>query len=514
MSLVHADPLQRNKTGEKQGPVLVGKPDTVEQGTMMRTGYFRAVIGTVLAVVALSAGSDAAEKKRLFDMQEIRNPRSLSVKVLQDWHRVNGPVPTRQKLVTIRVGEIWPGREYRMPVRMVVPANRKARGFHLTGGNTLRRLERDTRLTRLDQDLLRGGVGLVYTVVQVLAQSGLGEMGRESEARFARSLDPHDKIQYWAWPATMMRAITAAHAETGHFEVKGRVAMSGGSKNGATPSMAIIHDERMTAVFASVSPIWDSPLRLCDRKAWDELEAVAGRFRNRFLGGHFGPNFNREALAAGRSWADLQNFAAETSDAVFVSRNLKQLRARKVDMLFHPGTHDFVAFDLAWGGAHHKDIPIYLGANTGHGQRKGHPKLERGQQNRIAFLLRHFFPGQVEPLLPSPTVAQDVVDGRLEVRVRFPAGAGEESGRIWWMFDRPIDGSPGYLSRLIPDDQSIEMKFDSTTKTWHASIPLDPKASRIDFFSNHRKVIRYGGARHATYVSSPYTRATLRGEKQ
>ena len=36
--------------------------------------------------------------------------------------------------------------------------------------------------------------------------------------------------------------------------------------------MAIIHDQRMTAVHASVSPIWDSPLRLCDREAWDTLE--------------------------------------------------------------------------------------------------------------------------------------------------------------------------------------------------------------------------------------------------
>ena len=497
-----------------EGQDVVGKSDTAVRGATLRPGSVVAALSAILALVPVSSRGDAAEKNRLFDMQAIRNPRSLAVKVLQDWHRVNGPVPTRQKLVTIRVGEIWPGREYRMPVRMVVPASRKAKGFHLTGGNTLRRLERDTRLSRFDQDLVRGGVGLVYTVVQVLEQSGLGEMGRESEARFARSLDPHDKIQYWAWPATMMRAITAAHAETGHFVPGGRVAMSGGSKNGATPSMAIIHDERMTAVFASVSPIWDSPLRMCDRKAWDELESVAGRFRNGFLGGHFGPNFNRRALAAGRSWTDLQKFAAETSDSVFVSRNLKQLRARKVDMLFHPGTHDFVAFDLAWGGAHHKDIPIYLGANTGHGQRKGHPELERGQQNRIAFLLRHFFPKQVEPLLPSPTVDHEVVDGGLKVRVRFPAGAGEESGRIWWMFDRPIDGSPGYLSRLIPDDQSVEMKFDSAAKTWSASIPLDPRASRIDFFSNHRKVIRYRGTRHATYVSSPYTRATLRGEKQ
>jgi len=75
-----------------------------------------------------------------------------------------------------------------------------------------------------------------------------------SEERFARTLNAHDKIQYWAWPATMMRAVTTAYAERDHFQV-GKVAMSGGSKNGATPSMAIIHDDRMTAVHATVSPI-------------------------------------------------------------------------------------------------------------------------------------------------------------------------------------------------------------------------------------------------------------------
>ena len=511
--------------GKGMGPVAVGRLNTTRCVAIVQPGRVVGLVGLVLALAANSGqvlhAADSckdgkpsgARKSRLFDMQAIRNPGSLAVKVLQDWHRVDGPVPTRQKLITIQVGEIWPGREYRMPVRLVVPVRGKARGFHLTGGNVPRRLMQDTRLSRLDQDLVRGGVGLVQTVVQVLAQSGLGELGRESEARFVKSLNPHDKIQYWAWPATMMRAITAAHAETGHFAAGGKVAMSGGSKNGATPSMAIIHDERMTAVFASVSPIWDSPLRLCDRKAWDELESVAGRSRHRFLGGHFGPNFNREALAAGRSWADLQKFAKETSGSVFISRNLDELRARKVDMLFHPGTHDFVAFDLAWGGAHHRDIPVYLGANTGHGQRTRHPKLERDQQNRIAFLLRHFFPKQVEPLLPAPAVEHEIADGRVKVNVRFRAGAGEESGRIWWMFDRPIDGSPGYLTRMIPDDQSAEMKFDEATRSWTATIPLDRKALRIDFFSNHRKTIRYRGARHATYVSSPYTRATLRVAK-
>ncbi len=470
---------------------------------------------TTCSLIFLGNPSSTAEEERtpLFDMSSIRDATTLEVKVLQDWHRVNGPVPTRQKLVTIKVGEIWPGREYRMPVRMVVPVVRKAKGFRLTGGNHPRRLERDIRPPPLEQELIRGGVGLVYTVVQVLQQSGLGALGRESEARFLKSLNPHDKIQYWAWPATMMRAVTAAYAEEDYFQ-HGKVAMSGGSKNGATPSMAIIHDERMTAVFASVSPIWDSPLRMCDRKAWDELEAFAGEMRHRFLGGHFGPIFNRDALAAGRTWKELQAFAERVSDGVFVSRNLEALRSRKVDMLFHPGTHDFVAFDLAWGGARHPTIPIYLGANTGHGKREPHSKIERDQQNKAAFLLRHFFPKEIEPLLPSPTIKSNVKDGVLHVTVTFPPGSGDERGRIWWMYDRPMDGSPGYLSKLIPDENWAEMKHDKASNSWTAEITLKADASTIDIFSNHRKRVRYREREYATYSSSPYTRIRLSSKER
>ena len=143
-----------------------------------------------------------------------------------------------------------------------------------------------------------------------------------------------------------MRAITAAYAEEKYFEV-GKVAASGGSKNGASPSMAILHDDRMTAVHASVSPNLESPLRLCDREAWDELESQPGR-RGGFTGGHFGPNFNRGVLAAGYQWTDLQSFTQRISDDVFIASNFDSLRRRGVEMLFHPGTHDMVAYDLQW----------------------------------------------------------------------------------------------------------------------------------------------------------------------
>lgn len=444
-------------------------------------------------------------------MDAIRDPNTLEIEVLQDWHNVKGQVPTRQKLVTINVGEMWPGQNYRMPVRMVVPVDRKAKGFHLTGGNQPARLKQNSQLNSIDQELIKGGVGLVYTVVQVLKQSGLGDLGDASEARFAKSLNPHDKIQYWAWPATMMRAVTTAHAETEHFEI-GKVAMSGGSKNGATPSMAILHDKRMTAVHASVSPIWDSPLRLCDRAAWDKLEATTGPLKHTFLGGHFGPIHNQAALAAGHSWKDLETFAHDISDSVFITRNIEKLRARDVDLLFHPGTHDMFAFDIAWGGAHHPAIPIYLEANSGHGKRHAHNARERDQQNKSAFLLEHFFE-EVTPLLTAPAVEHQIEGKSMKIEVRFKADSGEESGRIWWIYNRPPDGSPKYLSELIPQENWADMEYDKQQGVWKASVDLDPDAARIDFFSNHRKTIHYQGRTYPTYISCPYTRVELKADK-
>ena len=452
--------------------------------------------------------SEEAPPSNLFDMAAIRDASTLDVRVLKDWHPVDGRVPTRQKLIDIHVGELWPGQELRMPVRMTVPADSKARGFHLTGSHTPDSLKRDTRLNPTDQTLIRGGVGMVETVVQDLGRSGLQELGRRSEERFLRTLDPRDKIQYWAWPATLMRAVTAAYAEKEHFE-RGKVALSGGSKNGASPSMAIIHDNRMTAVWGSVSPIWDSPLRLNDRKAWDELEAQAGRMDHPFLGGHFGPIFNRRALAAGHSWEELEKFAADVSDDVFISRNLESLRERGVDMLFHPGTHDFVAFDLAWGGAHHPTIPLYLRANSGHGKKGRHPGVDSREQNLAAFLLTHFLDSRT-PMLKPPQVEHSF-DGRtLTVTVRFEDPVEAETGRIWWMYDRPIDGSPGYLNELIPDGQWGEMSFDRDARGWVSRIITSRDAGRIDFFTTHRKAVRVAGQSLQTYISCPYTRVQLK----
>ena len=460
----------------------------------------------------------------LLRMRELLDADSLDGKVLSDWHTVPGDVPTRQKLVSIRVGELVPGREYRVPVRMIVPVGRKASGFHLTGGHRPASIERDARLRGVDRELLRGGVGLVFTVVQELGSVGQAELGQAAFRRFIKTLDPRHSVQYWGWPAALIRAVTAAYAETEHFE-PGKVAVTGASKNGASPSVALLHDRRMTALHSSVAPIWDSPLRLCDRTAWKNLQAANQRYvrglqaanrrvnsrrllNHRFLGGTFGPVYNSQALAAGHNWDDLRRLAHRMKDHVFVARHLKTLASRNVDLCFHPGTHDFVAFDMAWGGQHHPGVPIYLRVNSGHGKSRRHPNAETDEQNKPAFLLRHFFKGVAAPLTP-PSVTTRVDGQRLLVTVTFEPGSVSESGRIWWMFDRGPDGSAAYINELFPSDQWKDMTGDSKTNSWSTAIPIETGASHIDFFSNHRKTVTYRSVNYSSYRSSPYTRVWL-----
>ena len=475
-------------------------------------------------LIGIWLGALAAPAAPLFDMAAIRDASTLDVKVLKDWYPVRGEVMTRQKLITIRVGELVPGQEYRLPVRFIVPHDRKAKGFHLTGGHQLRNMQNSFPPRGLDVELLRGGVGLVFTVVQVLPASGQPELGRKTERRFIETLNPKHSIQYWGWPAALMRATTAAYAEKDHFE-KGKVAMSGGSKNGASPSVALLQDDRLTALHASVSPIWPSPLRLCDEQAWADLrkanERYAAKLRVRgervnerrirnhaFLGGTFGPVYNRDALGAGHKWSDLQRLAKAMTPEVFVAPKLAELRKRGAEVLFHPGTHDFVAFDLAWGGKHYPEVPVYLRANSGHGIRKPHPAAERGEQNKAAFLLRHFFGG--EGLLPPPRVESHADEDKVEIKVIFPEGAKAQSGQIWWMYDRGPDGSAAYLGELFPEDQSAPMKFQAKDNSWNFTLPREAGKKHIDFFSNHRKAIRRNGRAYNTYISSPYTRVLLR----
>ena len=102
-------------------------------------------------VVCFFAGLLSLQSAPLFNMAKMLDASTLDVKVLKDWHSVRGDVATRQKLISIRVGELMPGKEYRVPVRMIVPANRKAKGFHLTGGHNPGQFQKDLQPRGVDR---------------------------------------------------------------------------------------------------------------------------------------------------------------------------------------------------------------------------------------------------------------------------------------------------------------------------------------------------------------------------
>ncbi len=485
----------------------------------------------LLVPLILLAPPTFAETGPLFDPAEILDETTLDIKVLQDWHLDSRNKTTRQKLIEIKVAEWWPGQDYRIPVRLIVPLNRKASAIHITSQHRHKRLEQDAALNKTQQALTDGGVGLVYTVVQRLAAiPGGRELQREMIPRLLKTHNPRYNVT-WIWPMTLMRAVTAARAERDYFE-PGKVAGSGSSKNGFSPAIALIHDSRFTATFSNVAPAYISPLRTLNQAAVDEVNAANDWFfkaveegadpgehtvdwYRQMAWGVSDRHMHKVALQGGWSWEDIRQISRESGARILVSENWDQLMARGVDVHFQPGTHDWVAHDVLWGAQHHPHIPVYYKPNGGHGMRL-HPAArysvaERhegeteyfGEENLNAFLLHHFFGG--ESLLEPPRSSHSLVDGKLEVKVAFDTGPQPENGRIWWMYDRAPGGSAAYLRDRIPDDQWMDMTRDPQTGAWTAVIPLRPDASRIDFFSNHSQPA-YG---HKFYLSSPYTRVRL-----
>ncbi len=210
----------------------------------------------------------------IFNTEEILDENTLETKTLQDWHPVGA---TRQKLIEINVAEWWPGQDYRIPVRLIVPLEGKAKGFSITGANPYETLMKDARPTDFQAKLLAGGVGIVKTHVKAFRQIP-GKQGLEQKMRrvFMKDLNPR-YTTLWIWSMTLMRATTAAYAEGDHFE-KGKVAGSGSSKNGISPAVALINDERFTATCSDHAFAYYSPTRRADREEMDKAEAANKAF--------------------------------------------------------------------------------------------------------------------------------------------------------------------------------------------------------------------------------------------
>ena len=489
----------------------------------MKYNLLKPLAATSLFIVCttsltMHATAAPAAVDSLFNTEEILDESALETKTLQDWHPVGA---TRQKLVEINVAQWWPGQDYRIPVRLIVPLEGKAKGFSITGANPYESLMEDSKPTDLQAKLLAGGVGIVKTHVKAFRQIP-GKRGLEQKMgrMFMKDLNPR-YTTLWIWSMTLMRATTAAYAETDYFE-KGKVAGSGSSKNGISPAVALINDERFTAICSDHTFAYYSPTRRADReevakadaankaffeavKAGDiDLDQKRARIYQRVMVGSES-SMNKMALKAGRSMDEMQKFADRFWAGVSVAENWDRLMERGVDILFQPGTHDYVAYDILWGAQNHPQLPVYYEPNGGHSQTP-HVAAAKDEQNRDAFLWNHFFGG--ESLLSPPASSHKVDKNKLRVRVSFEEGPQPTSGRIWWMYDRAPAGSAPFLHIPIPEDQWADMERDPKTGSLTATIPLKEGASRIDFFSNHGHMANG----YQQYLSSPYTRVELSAE--
>ena len=464
----------------------------------------------VSSVIDFNANKDA--ENPLFDTAEILDESTLETKILEDWHPVGA---TRQKLIEINVAEWWPGQDYRIPVRLIVPLEGKAKGFSITGANPYEGLMEDSKPTDFQAKLLAGGVGIVKTHVKAFRQiPGKRGLDQKMMRMFMKDMNPR-YTTLWIWSMNLMRATTAAYAETDYFE-KGKVAGSGSSKNGISPAVALINDERFTATCSNIAFAYYSPTRRADKEVMAKVDAANKAFFESVKAGDIDLDQERakiyqrvmvgskssKDMRAGRSVDEMQTFADRLWSSVCVAENWDRLMERGVDVLFQPGTHDYVAYDILWGAQNHPQLPVYHQPSGGH-YHTPHVATAKDEQNRDAFLWNHFFGGQ--SLLSPPTSSHKVEKDKLKVGVSFNEGSQPTNGRIWWIYDRAPAGSAPFLHVPIPDDQWADMEKDPTTGSWTATIPLQEGASRIDFFSNHGHMANG----YQQYLSSPYTRVKL-----
>ncbi len=136
-------------------------------------------------------------------------------------------------------------------------------------------------------------------------------------------------------------------------------------------------------------------------------------------------SMGKMAQKMGKSMDDMQSFADRLWSSACVTENWDRLRERGVDVLFEPGTHDYVAYDILWGAQNHPQLPVYHQPNGGHSQTP-HFAAAKDEQNREAFLWDHFFGG--EPLLSPPTSSHKVDKDKLTVRVSFDEGLSRQAG--------------------------------------------------------------------------------------
>ena len=444
-----------------------------------------------------------------FHMPTMTDTSTLDVVVVEDWHVDTIEGTTRQKLINIHVDDWWEGVEIRVPLRFIVPLEGTAEGFVINGSGLNENPGDDEPLSASDRVALDAGVGVVTTKIKSLGY--YPELPQENaiRARFGETLDWR-YTEYYLWGAIMMRSITAAFDD--ELIQPGPVIAYGNSKNGMTPLIASIHDERVTAVRSVHAFTTYTPIRAHDPTAVDEVEAANQEFADAYADGlpqgdqawsYYSKGF-QNLIEAGDvfGWTSTEVLDAidRVADDLYVSENWDELTDRGVEIFSLPGSHDWVAYDVPGTGTALPGLRTYIVPNGGHG-RAGHPQAPSKDVDAV------FFAEQLTGAdggLETPEITT-VIDGDvLEVTVTFPEGGEPEESKIFWMYDRGPDGSAWYLYELIPEDNWSAMTGSGST--WNASITLEAGRSFIDLITTHTVTVDNG----VMPISAPYTRVPIK----
>ena len=473
----------------------------------------------VYANVAPGAIAEDVSSKP-FDMEYVRNAPSLEPRVIHDWHKVDGPVPTYQKHIEITVCEWWPGYKWRVPVHLTVPEG-GAHGFIITGRSGF-----DEEDQKGSGKLLAGGIGEVATKIKALGAYPGGRKAEQTSTMLFIKTKDYRYTRLWLWSMTIMRAATAALAEEEYFK-PGKIAGFGGSKNGMAPTTALIHDDRFTGVRPSVAPPHECPYTLGDPEAVREVEEASRRFfealdtgemdlpmgRDWYVKNSYGRKIFRiltesttelQEIMLANGWTenDIRRVLREIYQMCMISLNFDKLEKRGCEVLFDIGSHDNVTPDLAYLGAKYPQIPVCIYPNGGHGQQgKSLLPFSAGGDNYTAFMSNHFFGDR--PMMIPPKLSYERKGSKIEIRVEFQSGPPADTGTIYWMFDREPGGSAGYVAFYFKLQKDME-RVDE--RTWKTEIECSEDASTVEFFTFHSNTINDMRA----HISSPYTQIKLK----
>ena len=272
-----------------------------------------AILVVVVCLVGVSPAIGADHAAPPYELAGIRDPQTLAVEVVHDWRLVPGAPPTRQKQIVVTACTWWPGRDIRLPVIFVAPAEGGPFPFvissiGLTSGRAVRPDE-------LEQALLPSGVAFVRVGIgQIDQMESSGILADEMNALFLKTKE----VRYtppWFWGLTYM-------------------------------------DDRVTVVVPLVAPIYSEPqynpeypdldeeyLRLAEMGKTELVVDEVSRLRairankNRYL-------LDDDYLDAGWTRQDMADAEWRLGELHLALYNVPRWDARGVDYFFQMGTND------------------------------------------------------------------------------------------------------------------------------------------------------------------------------